>query len=82
MAITQVETTDTFDQWRVKTNTISTDLGDISALTTVASDAANALNEVDAALGDLSALQVPAASIVDAVNEARRLAFAITLALG
>jgi len=32
MAVTNVPTSDTFDAWRIKTNTISADLGDPDAI--------------------------------------------------
>jgi len=82
MATIQVLPTDTFDAWRVKTNSISTALGDTSTLTTTATDAASALNEVDSKIGDLAGLTVSAADLVSAVNEARRMAFVAALALG
>jgi len=82
MAITNVSENDTFDQWRVKTNTISTDLGDAATLTTTATNAVAAINELDANLGDLNNLDVPGADLVAAANEARRVAFALSIALG
>ena len=82
MAITNVSENDTFDQWRVKTNTISTDLGDAATLTTTATNAVAAINELDANLGDLNNLEVPGADLVAAANEARRVAFALSIALG
>jgi hypothetical protein len=82
MAITNVSENDTFDQWRVKTNTISTDLGDAARLTTTATNAVAAINELDANLGDLNNLDVPGADLVAAANEARRVAFALSIALG
>lgn len=32
MAVTSVPETDTFDEWRIKTNTIATDLGDAATI--------------------------------------------------
>ncbi len=46
MPTTAVNQVDTFDQWRLKTNTISTDLGAVSDLTTVATTAVTAINEL------------------------------------
>jgi len=82
MAITNVADTDTFDQWRVKTNTIASDLGDIATLTTAATNAAAAVVELNAEIGNPALLEIPGADLVAVINEARRLAFAITLALG
>lgn len=82
MAITNVADTDTFDQWRVKTNTIATDLGDIATLTTTATNAAGAVLELATEIGNPALLEIPGADLVAVINEARRLAFAITLALG
>jgi hypothetical protein len=82
MAITSVSENDTFDQWRVKTNTISTNLGDAATLTTTATNAVAAINELDADIGDLGDLEVPGADLVAATNEARRVAFALSIALG
>lgn len=82
MAITNVSENDTFDQWRVKTNTISTNLGDAAALTTTATNAAAAINELDAAQGNLGALEVPGPTLVDATNQVRRTIFALAIALG
>lgn len=82
MAITNVSENDTFDQWRVKTNTISTNLGDAAALTTTATNAVAAVNELDGEVGNLSLLEVTGANLVAATNEARRTAFALALALG
>jgi len=82
MAITNVSENDTFDQWRVKTNTISTNLGDAATLTTTGTNAVAAVNELDAEVGDLGDLEVPGATLVAATNEARRTAFALAIALG
>lgn len=48
MAVINVSTSNTFEQWRVKTNSISTLLGDDSALSSrfTATDAISALNEI------------------------------------
>ena len=70
MAVTVVQQTNTFDQWRVKTNTISTDLGDAATLTTVADDAIAAINELDHDIGTPAALTTTArTNVVAAVNE-------------
>lgn len=45
MAITVVNTTDTFEEWRLKTNQIAADLGDIDQLLTL--DGAPPTNIVD-----------------------------------
>jgi hypothetical protein len=82
MAVTNVSENDTFDEWRQKTNTVSTNLGDAATLTTTATNAVAAVNELDGNMGDLGTLEVPGASLVAATNEARRLAFALAIALG
>jgi hypothetical protein len=47
MAAVNVSLTDTFDQWRIKTNSISTNLGDLSLLETVEKDSlVEAINEL------------------------------------
>ena len=82
MAVTNVSENDTFDTWRQKTNTISTNLGDTAALTTTATNAVAAVNELDGNIGNLGDLEVPGVDLVAATNEARRLAFALAVALG
>lgn len=82
MAITNVSGEDTFDEWRSKTNTISTNLGDAATLTTTATNAVAAVNELDSNVGDLNNLELPGANLVAATNEARRAAFALAIALG
>jgi hypothetical protein len=48
MPTTRVELTDTFDGWRIKTNTISNDLGEKQTLeTTNKESAVDAINEVN-----------------------------------
>lgn len=60
MALHQVTLTDSFEQWRIKTNAIDTAVGDLSTLTTTnKTSTAAAINEVKAAAADdafLSAL--------------------------
>lgn len=46
MALIQVPLTDSLNDWRVKTNQISTGLGDFDALSTVAADVVGAVNEI------------------------------------
>ena len=49
MAITVVNLTDTFDEWRVKTNTLGTNTGDLTTLSTTAKGTlVAAINELDA----------------------------------
>lgn len=70
MAITQVLTTDSIDQWREKTNTISQTLGDASGLTTTAQNVVGGINELDNEQGDLSTLStIQKSNLVDAINE-------------
>ena len=55
MAITTVNSTDTFEDWRVKTNTISTNQGDVAALTTTdKTSTVSAINEVNASASALA----------------------------
>ena len=47
MAVTVVNLTDTFDQWRIKTNTLGTNTGDLSTLSTTAKNTiVAAINEI------------------------------------
>lgn len=46
MSVINVVTSDTFEQWRVKTNNISTVVGDGAALTTTATNVVSAINEL------------------------------------
>jgi hypothetical protein len=80
--ITTVDGTDTFDSWRIKTNQISTDLGDASTLNTVATNGVDAINEVDTKIGDLNDLALSEPDLVSAANAARQYAFAMSIALG
>ena len=49
MAITVVNLVDTFDEWRVKTNTLGTNTGDLTTLSTTAKGTlVAAINELDA----------------------------------
>jgi hypothetical protein len=45
MAIRNVSTTDTFEEWRVETNEIASDTGDVSTLTSTATNLTDAVNE-------------------------------------
>ena len=56
MAITQINGTDTLDQWRAKTQTISTNMGDLATLTTSASNLVGAINELNTDINNLSGL--------------------------
>lgn len=59
MAVTNVGTTDTFEQWRGKTNTLGTDVGDISSLQTTASNLVAAINELkNASVTDVSLIKI------------------------
>jgi hypothetical protein len=70
MAVTQVLDTDSIDQWRIKTNTISTVLGDPASLTTTANNVVGAVNELSNAQGSLSSLSTTNKSnLVGAINE-------------
>lgn len=70
MAVTVVNTTDSLDQWRAKTNTISTNLGDTASLTTTSNNIVGAVNELDNEQGDLTQLNTAVqSSLTGAVNE-------------
>jgi len=70
MAITQISTSDSIDQWRAKTNTISQTLGDPASLTTTATNVVGAINELDNEQGDLTTLNTANKSnLVSALNE-------------
>jgi hypothetical protein len=71
---TTVNRTDTFDQWRVKTNTISTDVGDLSLLDALIVDddsIVEAVNELQSDIGDIADLETAATDLVEAVNEVK-----------
>jgi len=70
MAVVVVNTTDSLEQWRQKTNTISTNLGDPASLTTTATDVVGAVNELDNEQGDLTTLTTAQKSnLVGSLNE-------------
>ena len=70
MVVTVVSQSNTFDQWRVKTNTIGEDLGDIATLDTVATNAVDGINEVNTNLGLPADLETTTqVNVVSAVNE-------------
>jgi len=70
MAVVVVNTTDSLDQWRQKTNIISTNLGDPASLTTTATDVVGAVNELDNEQGDLTTLTTAQkSSLVGSLNE-------------
>jgi hypothetical protein len=48
MAVRNVDPSNSFEQWRVETNEIATDAGDVSTLTTTATNLTAAVNENDA----------------------------------
>jgi hypothetical protein len=91
MAITNVSQSNTFDQWRVKTNTIATDLGDTAILETDATTAVGGINELNTNIGPLNNLTTTDKSTVvaainetkiTAVEEANSFSIAIAVALG
>lgn len=70
MAVTVVSQSNTFDQWRVKTNTIGADLGDIATLDTAATTAVDGINEVNTNVGLPTDLEtITQVNVVSAVNE-------------
>jgi hypothetical protein len=83
MAVTNVSQSETFDQWRVKTNTVSTNLGDAATLTTSATTAVGGVNELKGNVGTLNNLTTTDKSnLVAAVNETKNFSLAISIALG
>jgi len=83
MAVTNVSQSETFDQWRVKTNTIATNLGDAATLTTSATTAVGGVNELKGNVGTLNSLTTTDKSnLVAAVNETKNFSLAISIALG
>jgi len=70
MAVTNVSQSNTFDQWRVKTNTIASDLGDAATLNTTATTAVGGVNELNTNVGLPANLTTTAKNnVVSAVNE-------------
>jgi hypothetical protein len=83
MAVTNVSQSETFDQWRVKTNTIATNLGDNATLTTTATTAVGGVNELKGNVGTLNNLTTTnKTDLVSAVNETKNFSLAISIALG
>jgi hypothetical protein len=83
MAVTNVSQSETFDQWRVKTNTIATNLGDSATLTTTATTAVGGVNELKGDVGTLNNLTTTdKTNLVAAVNETKNFSLAISIALG
>lgn len=82
MSVINVSRNDNFNDWRGKTNSLSTNLGDIADLNTVATNAVDAINEVKDSVGDLDDLEIEADDLVDAINKTRKRALAFILALG
>lgn len=72
MAVTQVLSTDSLDQWRQKTNTVSTTLGDPASLPAGVTTAVGGVNTLNNNVGDLNNLSTANKSnIVSAVNEVK-----------
>lgn len=70
MAVTNVSQSNTFDQWRVKTNTIATDLGDATTIETTATTAIGGVNEVNTNVGlPINLTTTAKSNVVSAVNE-------------
>jgi hypothetical protein len=82
MSVINVSEDDTFDQFRQKTNAISTAVGDTTTLTTTATDTVDAINEILGEVGDVSLLNPASPTLVGAINNAQQYAYRITLALG
>jgi hypothetical protein len=71
MAVLNVQTSDTFEQWRVKSNTLSTLVGDGDLLDTTASDLVTTVNDLHQLAGIRANLDTTATNLVEAVNEVR-----------
>ena len=70
MPIILVHLTDSFDQWRVKTNSISLSVGDINILSSGHTDIVSSLNSNFINIGTLSTLSTTAKNnLVSAINE-------------
>lgn len=83
MAVTNVSQSNTFDQWRVKTNTIATDLGDAATLNTVATNAVGGVNEVSTRVGlPANLITVDKTNTVAAINEVKTQAIGLRTDLG
>lgn len=79
MAIISIELTDTFDQWRIKSNSLGVNVGDITLLNTTDKDSCvDAINELEAetaTIGLIASLTTTdKSSTVDAINEVNSLA--------
>ena len=69
---TEVLRSDTFELWRQKTNTISSDLGtrgDLSVNITANGSLVTAINELQSDIGVVGSLATAATNLVGAVNE-------------
>jgi hypothetical protein len=83
MAVTVVQQTNTFDQWRVKTNTIASDLGDAATLNTVATTAVGGVNEVSLRVGlPTNLVTVDKTNTVSAINEVKTAAVGLRSDVG
>ena len=74
MSLTIVNRTDTFEGWRTKTNTISTQLGDISLLDagiTADTNLTDAVNELQGDIGTAALSNFTATTLRGAANEIR-----------
>jgi hypothetical protein len=75
MAITVINLSDPVSTWVSKTNTVASNLGDLTLLTIGGSDIVTAINRVDSNLGTISALSTGDKSdLVAAINEVYDLA--------
>ena len=83
MAVTVVQQTNTFDQWRVKTNTIASDLGDAATLNTFATNAVGGVNEVSLRVGlPTNLVTTDKTNVVSAVNEVKNAAVGLRTDVG
>jgi len=70
MAVINVSQSNTFDQWRVLTNTLSTSFGDAATINTTATTAIGGINEVSLRVGlPTNLTTTEKTNVVSAVNE-------------
>lgn len=69
--LTNVETTNTFEEWRVKTNNVIATIGNHLSLTTTSKELVGSLIELRSLIGDLSTIDGVPTSLAQAVNGSR-----------
>jgi len=80
MAVINVALTDRFEDWRTKTNSISSLIGDGADIVGTVIENITAAND---AIGDLNLLETTVKTdLVSAINETKRGSLALAIALG